>query len=459
MEDNTLKQSLVESLLDANQTGVVAQILEKMPAVEVAEVLADRDEEEIIRLLEKISPEIKGKIVSEFEIELQHKLFHSLDKKTFASIFAEMYSDVRADLYQNLNKEEQQQLLPYLKKKVREDVISLSAYPPETAGGIMNTDFTVVFENMTMMEAIAKVRKDAPTKKMIYYLYVVNEQMKMIGFITLKDAIMSEPDEKVETLVHRDFIYAEADEDRESVARKVEKYDLVAIPVLNPNGQLLGIVRHDDVIDVIRKEHTEDMEKFMGIVHTEDGQNYEDISAFEHFKRRVIWIVGLAAVGIISGIIIHRYEGALEQLIILALYMPMVADTGGNSGSQAATVVVRALALGQISPKNWLKILWKEARVGFLVALCLGIIAYGKVLFLSYETPIPEDLTLTVVAMVISGALSLQVISSTIIGAGLPILVKWAGGDPAVAASPAITTVVDITGLLIYFGVASLFLL
>jgi magnesium transporter len=268
---------------------------------------------------------------------------------------------------------------------------------------------------------------------------------------------MAEPYTKVENALHRDFVFAFVDEDREKVAQLIERYDLVAIPILNRENQLVGIVTHDEAIDVIRAEHSEDMQKFMGIVQANEEFDYLGTSTFKHFKKRVVWIVSLAAVGIISGIIIHRYENALEKLLILALYMPMVADTGGNSGSQAATVVVRALALGQITVRNWLKILWKEAKISLLLAVCLGVLAYGKVLFLSWETDIPSAYSLPVIAFMISLALALQVVTATVIGAGLPLLVKRFGGDPAVAASPAITTVVDITGLLIYFGTATIF--
>jgi magnesium transporter len=452
------KQSLIQALADAGETEALLAILQKMPAVEVAEVLAELSLEEIQQYLNRFDAEIQGVIFSDFREELQLELFQTMDKRHFARIFSHMYSDVRADLYQKLSKEDRLQLLPYLSKKVREDVIALSGYSPETAGGIMNTDFATVTTDMTVQEAMAKIRRDAPSRKMVYYIYVVDEMMRLIGFITLKDLILAEPEDKLETLVRTEYIYAEVDEDRESVARKVERYDLVAIPVINPLGQLVGIVRHDDAMEVMREEHTEDMERFMGIVTQVDtAGEYLETSTFNHFRRRIVWVAGLAAVGIISGIIIHRYEGALEQMIILALYMPMMADTGGNSGSQAATVVIRALALGQVTLRNWFRIIWKEARIAMLLAVCLGLLAYGKVLFLSWEAEVPEAYSLQLVAFAISLALSLQVISSTVIGAGLPLLVKRFGGDPAVAASPAITTVVDITGLLIYFSIATAF--
>lgn len=441
----------VDQLLDWVPT------LKKMPVVEVGEILQPLSDVHLFKVLDYFSPEQQGLIFAEFPMAQQLNLFKSVSQKRFAHIFENMPSDNRADFFQHLAQHEQAALLPYLSKSIRENVISLSAYPPETAGGIMSTDFATVQSDMSCAEAIEKVRSDAPSKKTIYYIYVVDPEQKLLGFITLKDLIMAERHTLVAQVLHTNYVFAFVDEDRESVAQKIDKYDLVAIPILNRADQLVGIVTHDEALDVIRAEHSEDMQKFMGIVQANEEFDYMGTSTFRHFKKRVVWIVSLAAVGIISGLIIHQYENALEKLLILALYMPMVADTGGNSGSQAATVVVRALALGQITVANWLRILWKEARVALMLAGCLGLLAYAKVLFLSWETEIPSTYSLPTIAFMISLALSLQVVTATVIGAGLPLLVRRFGGDPAVAASPAITTVVDITGLLIYFGTATLF--
>ncbi|MBA2584094.1 MAG: magnesium transporter [Bacteroidetes bacterium] len=444
-------------MLQAKNTEALLETFQEMPTIEVADILSELEEKEIIDYLLLFDIREQGRIFSDLDFDLQLALFELIDRGHFADIFKQMPSGVRADLYQEFDIEQQLQLLPFLDKRTREDVIHLSSYPPETAGGIMSTDFATVRSNMTVEQAIEKVRRDAPSKKMVYYIYVVDDRMKMKGFITLKDLILEDPKTLVEDALHENFIYAEVMEDRESVAGKIEKYDLVAIPVLNPLGQLVGIVSHDEAIEVIRAEHTEDFEKFMGIVPDPDGLPYLETTAFQHFRKRIVWVASLAVVGVISGLIVHSYENALQQLIILALYMPMMADTGGNAGSQAATVVVRALALGQINITNWFKIIFKEARISLLLAICLGILAYAKVLFLSWETEVPDKFNLSMIAMFISLALTLQVVTSTIIGASLPLLVKRFGGDPAVAASPAITTVVDITGLLIYFGLANLF--
>ncbi len=452
--DSDQKHMIIEGLVNAREWEALVTILRKMPVVEVVEVLRDLEKPDLIDVLNLFTEEEQGYIVSDFDLEMQDELYEYLGPKAFARIFVHMASDLRADLYQELDREDQLKLLPYLDKKTRENVIRLSSYDPETAGGIMSTDFATIMGDMTAAQAIEKVRSDAPSKKMIYYLYVVDEDMKLHGFTTLKDLIMADPNESIWDIVYKDFAMAEVYEDRETVAARIEKYDLVAIPVINKYGQLAGIVRHDDAIEVIQAEQTEDMEKFMGIVPDDDGLDYPETSVFSHFRKRITWVASLAVIGIISGMIIHKYEEALSTLIILALYMPMVADSGGNVGSQAATVVIRALALGQISLQNWLMILWKEARISLMLSVVLGSIAFGKILFLSWETEVPQQFSLFFIAFGISLALSLQVITATIIGASLPLVVKRLGGDPAVAASPAITTLVDITGLLIYFGMA-----
>lgn len=432
--------------------------LQKMPVVDVAGYLKHLPIEELLEVLLKFSADEQGLIFADFPRELQHQIFSSLPLFKFSKLFSGMNSDDRIEFFRELEPEQQTSLLPFLDKTCREEVLKLSSYPEETAGGIMSTDFATVRIDMTVEQALAKIRKDAPSKKMLYYIYVVDSNMVLQGFVSLKRLIMAEPGTKIDEILYRDFVVAYVDEDRESVAFKIEKYDLVAIPVINNQGQLLGIVSHDDAIEVIRAEHTEDMEKFMGIIPQEEDLNYEQTSVWIHFKKRVVWITSLAAVGVISGMIVHRFESAMEKLIILALYMPMVADTGGNAGSQAATVVVRALALGHLTVKDWLKVIWKEFRVSVLIAVCLGIIAFLKILFLSWETTIPAEFSLLAIALTITIALMLQVVTATIIGALIPIVVKAFGGDPAVAASPAITTVVDITGLLIYFGTAVLML-
>lgn len=448
-------QELLQDLSEQGKTEELLEMFEELPTMDVAEFMEGKPVDEVITYFKELDVEDQGRIFSDLSLDLQIQLFHALERKTFAKIFGQMYSDIRADLYQELTKEEQIELLPYLEKKVREDVIILSAYPPETAGGIMTTDFATIFADMTAAEALAKIRKDAPSRDMIYYIYVVDHSMVMKGLVTLKDLVMHEPQVRVHEMLNEYFMHAEVNEDRESVAQKIERYDLVAIPVLNSLHQLVGIVSHEEAIDVIQREATEDIERIMGIIPSEDDVDYLNTSSFQHFKKRVVWLVSLAAVGIISGMIISEYQSVLESFIILAMYMPMMAATGGNTGSQAAAVVIRSLSLGEMDETDWPKIVMKEAKVSFMLAVSVAALTYLKIAFLSFSALLPEGFSMSYIGIIISIAIAIQVMSSAIIGAGLPVFVRKLGGDPAVVASPAITTIVDITGLLIYFSVAS----
>lgn len=448
-------QDLLQELSEQGNTAELVEMFEELPTMDVAEFMEEKPVEEIIQYLKKLDLDDQGRIFSDFSQDIQLKLFHAMDRRTFARIFGQMFSDIRADLYQELTKDEQIELLPYLDKRVREDVIILSAYPPDTAGGIMTTDFATIFSDMTAAEGLAKIRTDAPSKDMIYYIFVVDNSMVMKGQVTLKDLVLSDPKTKVTDMLNEFFVSAEVSEDRESVAQKIEKYDLAALPVLNSLNQLVGIVSHEEAIDIIQREATEDLEMIMGILPSVNDDAYLDTSSFHHFKKRVVWLVSLAAIGIISGMIISEYQNMLESFIILAMYMPMMAATGGNTGSQAASVVIRALSLGEVEDKDWARIIFKEIKISAMLSACVALLTYMKIAFLSFHALLPENITMSYVAIIISFAIAMQVVSSAMIGAGLPLLVRRLGGDPAVVASPAITTIVDITGLLIYFTVAS----
>jgi magnesium transporter len=269
-------QELIETLDELVSSGDIEDIKEafaEYPAAHVVDFLLTKQSTEIVSILNILEVENVGRLFSYFNKEKQYELSKIIGRKVFSDIFTAMYSDSRADLFQEMTKEEQIHLLPFLDKKTREDVIVLSAYPPETAGGIMSTDFATIVINMTCQQALAKIRKDAPSQKMIYYIYVVNSNMEMLGIITIKDLIMADPKDIVEDFYNDHFVFADVNDDREDVAVQIEKHDLVAIPVLNSLKQLVGIVSHEEAIDVIRAEHTEDMEKFMGIVPSDDEAN------------------------------------------------------------------------------------------------------------------------------------------------------------------------------------------
>lgn len=451
---NVLLLPELKELLEAKDYDTIREFCESTNPVDVAEYISALEPEEIWEILLLLEPSTRAEIFSYIPEDIQLKVAEALNRKELSVLIADLPPDDRVDLFKNLNEDIQKSLLPALAQAERDDIVRLASYPEGSAGSVMTSEYATLSPELTVEEAIERLRNEAPDKETIYYAYVVDKDRKLIGYVTLKDLILARPTERIRDIMNTDVIYVNATVDKEDAARIIQKYDLLALPVVNDQGILVGIITNDDAFDIITQEQTEDMEKLMAIGGAHDTRNYLRVPAWEHFRRRAGWIVGLAAVGLISGSIIHSYEHLLTNLMILALYMPMMTDTGGNTGSQAATVVVRALALKEITPRDFLKVLFKELRISFLLAIVLGILSYAKVLFLSQGSEIPGGFTLSKIGFVISLALSIQVITATMIGAMLPMLAARFKADPAVVASPALTTIVDITGLVIYFNTA-----
>ncbi len=448
----------LRELLTSNDTDTIRKFCQQNHPGNVAELISGLEPAEVWQVLHLLEPPLRAEIFSFLDLNKQVELATGPSRNDMARLLEEMPPDDRADLVQKLDESLLQEILPLVAKAEREDIRKLVSYEERTAGAVMSTDYAVLRPEMTVAQAIEQLRIQAPSKETIYYIYVIDENRKLIGFVSLKDLITAKPAQLVRDIMHTDTIFARVKDDQETVAKLIEKYDLIAVPITDENGVLVGIVTHDDAIDIIRQEQTEDMEKLMGIAGTHEISNYLQTPWWKHFSKRVYWIVGLAALGLVSGLVIHSFEATLMNMLILALYMPMVADTGGNTGSQAATVVVRALALGHLKPQDILKVLFKEFQVSLGLALALGLLSFAKVLFLSRGSEIPVGFSLSKIAAAISVALGLQVITATLIGAALPLIVARFKHDPAVVASPALTTIVDITGLLIYFCTAKILL-
>lgn len=455
---NPLITPEIREMLAANDLDALSSFATSTHAHIVADCISDLEPEERWRVLAALPIEHRAAIVAELDPDVQEELVHQADRREVAAVLERMAPDDRADLVGRLTEKAREELLPLLNKAAREDVRRLLSQVPGTVGAIMNTDFAALKPDLTVAAALAELRAQAPRKETIYYAYVVDDDGRLIGFVSLKDLILAPASAKVRDIMHEDVLRVTASDPEERAARLVQEYDLIALPVVDDDGRIVGIVTHDDVADAIRREVTEDFARIGAVSPPKGDESYMTTPAWRHFHRRVYWVVGLAAVGLVSGWVIHSFEDALTSLVILAFYMPMVADTGGNVGSQAATVVVRALAVGEISARDWWRVLLKEAGVGLLLCSLLGLLAVGKVLFLSQGTELPTGFTLGQLAWVIGLALSIQALASTVIGGGLPLLAKAARLDPAVVSTPALTTVVDISGLLIYFTTARILL-
>ncbi len=437
----------LRNFCEAGHPANVAEFLSALPAGEAWEALRH------------VNHARRAEVFAHLDEELQTEIVDVISRGEVAQLITEMPHDDRVDLIKRMPEETRDVILPALAQAEREDIRRLIAYREGSAGAAMTSDYATLAPNLTASEAIERLRREAPDRETIYYAYVVDEQRKLLGFVSLKDLIVARANRRMADLMHEEVISATVDDDQETAARRIQKYDLIALPVVDANGVLVGIITHDDALDIITQEQTEDMEKLMAIAGSHEVGMYLKTPAWEHFRNRAYWVVGLAALGIFSGMVIHSFEDALTSLLILALYMPMLADTGGNTGSQAATVVVRALALGEIRPGHVLRVIAKEFQVAALMAVVLGCLAFVKVMFLTHWFQVDTaGFPLTMIGTCIALALAMQVLSATLIGAMLPLGAARLNLDPAIVASPALTTAVDITGLLIYFTTARLLL-
>lgn len=380
---NLLLYPEIKELIKSEDWNTFKEICDELHPAEIAELISAVEPQEAWKFLESLDLTRRTEIFIHLDLDLQTEIAEILDRKKLAELLTEMPADDRVDLFKKFPDEKQELILPALAQAEREDIRRLASYPERSAGSIMTSEYVSIPDSITVSEAINRIRLEAPQKETIYYSYIINDKRQLIGFVSITDLILANPNSLVKDIMHEDIIYAHVDEDQETAARKIQIYDLIALPVVNGNNVLVGIITHDDALDVITQEHTEDMEKLMAIAGSHEAGVYLKTSSFKHFKNRSVWIVSLAALGLVSGMIIHSFEATLANLMILALYMPMVADTGGNTGSQSATVVVRALALREISFADIFKVLWKEFKISVLLALVLGILSYFKVLFLS----------------------------------------------------------------------------
>lgn len=459
MSNIVLTDELHELLAQNDVEAIRALATDNHPA-DIADFLSDLETDDEWKLLRCLPIEQRVEIFVLLDLEHQARLVVEENRKEMAQLIEEMPADDRADLIQKLDVEVRDAILPLVARAEREDIRRLVAYEESTAGAVMSTDYAVLRPTMSASEAIDQLRVQSPEKETIYYVYVVDTQWKLVGFVSLRDLILSRPSKLVGDLMKTEIIKVNVHEDQEEVAAMVEKYDLIALPVIDDDGRLVGIVTHDDAMDIVQQEAQEDIEKIMGIGGSHEVGEYLRTSSLAHFRSRIPWIAGLSMMSIGTGMIMHLFEHELNALVILALYIPMITGVGGNVGSQATTVVVRALAVKDVKPifADMARVLTKELTTALLIAAVVVWISFGKVWILSGNTILPGGMSVALVATTIALATALQIVSATTLGALLPLAAAKMKLDPAVIASPALTTSADISGLVIYFITAKLML-
>ncbi len=448
----------IRDLLIRKKFKVLQSFVEERHEKEIAEYIQLLRPDEIWAVLNLVDIHRRIEIFGYLDMDVQVELVSGNWRKQISELLAEMPHDDRADLFQHLEKDMADRLMVYLPISERADVIRLTSYQEETAGAIMTTDYATLNENDTSEVAIRKVRRMAPSKETIYYIYVTDDSDKLIGFVSLEKLILARPKQKVKNIMKKEVIIAFIDDDQEYAARLLADYDLLALPVVDRNLKLAGIITYDDAIDILKEEQTEDMEKLMAISGGVEDKTYLQVPAHVHFRKRVFWVVTLGVFGLLTGLIVEVFQKTLETLIILTFYIPLLNAAGGNTGSQSATVVLRALTLKELDFRDIIRVVKKEFVISFFLSICLGGITFFRVYYLTGGTHIPEQFTLMNVSMVIAISLGLQVLWSTIFGAIVPLIATRVKIDPAIVSSPLLTTFVDMGGIIIYFTVARIIL-
>lgn len=456
--DQILAQEDIRLLVGDGRYGPAAEALAELHPADAASVVESLGLEGAVAVLGALDPQGAADLFCQLYGGLQAEVAERMEPRLLKRIASRLSPDDRADLLNSLPDEAGERLLSLLSRDERAEAELLASYPEGSAGALMTSRFLALPYDIAVVDAMARIRREAPRKESVYTSYIVDGDRRLIGLARLRDLIMADPHAPLADIMDDRVHSVRADEGREAAVFALSHYDLLDLPVVDAEGRVVGIITHDDAMDAMEEAHTEDMERFMAIAGSHDDAGYLQTGVLTHFKHRVGWLVALAAVGLASGAIMQGFEDLLTNLMILALYLPMLADTGGNTGSQSATVVVRALALKEISAADALRVLAKELGVALLLGLVLGILAAGRVLLFTRGAELPFGMRVFDLALAVSLALSLQVVSSTVIGAALPLAAAKLKIDPALVASPMLATVVDITGLLLYFSIAKVLL-
>lgn len=432
--------------------------LAEMNEYDISEFLGELWEQDqtrmgmVYRLLPK---EIAADVFANLEVEEQETIINSVTDAELASIIEELYVDDAVDMMEELPANVVKRVMRNATPSTRNLINQFLKYPENSAGSIMTAEFIDLKKYMSVREAFARIRRIGEDRETIYVCYVTSAKRRLEGVVTVKDLLLADDDTIIEDIMDTNIIFAHTTDDQEEVSSQFSDYDLIAIPVVDKEGCLVGIVTVDDVIDVMEQEATEDIEKMAGI--TPSDHPYSRTSVMDIWKNRLPWLMFLMLSATFTGMIMTHFEDALAVQVVLAAFIPMLMGTGGNSGSQASTAVIRSLSLGDIEPADVIKVVWKELRVAFLCGASLAVINFGKMLLVDRMLLGNEEVTL-IVAATVSLTIVFVVMFAKVVGSTLPIIAEKIGVDPAVMASPLISTITDAVSLLIYFSIAKVLL-
>ena len=416
----------------------------KMNVVDIAQLLEQLDEDNALMVFRLLPKDIAAEVFSYMSYEEQQFIIESITDREIKFIIDELFLDDTIGLIEEMPANVVKKILKNANENTRKHINLLLKYPENSAGSIMTIEFVDLKKEMTVKEALEHIKKTGVDKETIDVCYVIDNNRKLEGIVPLRKLILSDENIKVSDIMDSNVISVNTHVDQEEIAALFKKYDLVAMPVVDNENRLVGIITIDDIVDVIEKENTEDFHKMAAIVPYED--EYLKTGVLRLAKNRILWLLILMISAMFTGRIILKYEALLQSCIALTAFIPMLMDTGGNAGSQAATLIIRGLALGEIKINDTLKIVWKEFRVAIIVGLVLSAVNFLRIYFLENADAL--------VALTVSLSLFITVIMAKVIGCMLPIVAKRLKIDPAIMASPLITTIVDAMSLSAYFSIA-----
>ncbi len=440
------------TLIENKEFIKLRSMLSEMNSPDIAAIFEYLEQEDALRLFRLLPKELAADAFVEMDPDMQEHLIDAFSDTELRAVLDELYLDDTVDIIEEMPANVVKRILRQTDNETRTQINKILNYPKDSAGSIMTIEYVDLKANMTVEQAFARLRATGLDKETIYTCYVTDLNRKLIGITSVKDLLLTAPDVKIGDMMETNVIYIDTFEDKETVANLFDKYDFMAMPVVDKETRLVGIITFDDVIDVIQEEHTEDIEKMAAILPSE--KPYLKTSSWEIFKNRIPWLLLLMLSSTFTGKIISSFEQTLSVCVILTAFIPMLMGTGGNSGGQASVTIIRGLSLNEIDKKDTLKILLKEFLVSSLCGLTLAVVNFIKMIVIDKGEIIASGQDPVLIAVVVSLTLFATVVCAKLVGCILPILVKRIGFDPAVTASPFVTTIVDAISLLIYFEIA-----
>ena len=436
-------RTMLANLDDAKKYQSLRDVMSTLPAPDLAAVFEDLPPEKLPVLFRLCPKDLAAEIFAELTTETQQNLIDGLTDKELKAVVDDLFVDDATDLVEEMPANVVKRILGQADPATRRMINELLKYPEDSAGSLMTNEYVYFRSGFTVAKAFEIIREHGVDKETIYTCYVTSPRKELLGVVTVREMLLAAPDTIIDSLMDTNPIHVHTHDDQEEIAKMFSRYDMLAMPVVDSEGRIVGIITIDDAVDVIQDENTEDFEKMAGMTPSDD--TYLRTPVITLAKHRIIWLMVLMLSAMVTGAMLEYYEAAFVSIPLLVTFIPQIMDTGGNCGSQASTMIIRGLALDEISPKDFTKAWWKEIRVALLCSIALCSVNFIRIL-IQYHDP--------QVALVVSGTLMLTICMAKSLGCILPILAKILKLDPAIMASPLITTITDAFSILVYFNFA-----